>query len=75
VYGHWFKTTGDVINYNTTTSAIYAELSTENYSCKVGQYPGHLRKGKSYVFRQAFIYTHTDGKQYKATMEVHLNVV
>ncbi|MDE5999184.1 MAG: DUF4859 domain-containing protein, partial [Bacteroidaceae bacterium] len=75
LYGHWFTTTGNVSSYNTSTAGIYAELAPETYSCKVGQYPGHLSKGKTYTFRQTVIYTHTDGKQYRATMEVHLKVV
>ena len=73
VFGHWFTTTGTVVGY-TTSAAIFAELYPDKYGCYVGQYPGHLTKGKTYTIRQAIIYTHTDGLQYKATMEVHLNV-
>ena len=56
------------------SAAIYAEMYPESYVCKVGQYPGRLTKGKTYIIRQSVIYTHTDGHQYRATMEVHLNV-
>ncbi len=73
VYGHWFNAAGNVCSY-TTSAAVFAELYPEKYGCYVGQYPGHLTKGKTYVIRQAVIYTHTDGKQYKAIMEVHLKV-
>lgn len=72
-YGHWFTTTGYVYTYN-NTPAIYAELYPDTYTCKVGQYPGRLTRGKTYTIRQAVIYTHTDGQQYRATMEVHLKV-
>ncbi|MBQ9640349.1 MAG: DUF4859 domain-containing protein [Bacteroidaceae bacterium] len=72
-YGHWFTTTGDVTSYS-TSAAIFAELYPDSYGCYVGQYPGRLRKGKTYTIRQAVIYTHTDGKEYSATMEVHLTV-
>ncbi|MBR1668557.1 MAG: DUF4859 domain-containing protein [Bacteroidaceae bacterium] len=72
-YGHWFTTAGNVVGYD-TSAAIYAELYPDTYICKLGQYPAHLTKGKSYTIRQAIIYTHTDGKQYRATMEVHVNV-
>ncbi|MBR2155187.1 MAG: DUF4859 domain-containing protein [Bacteroidaceae bacterium] len=72
-YGHWFTTAGDVTSYS-TSAAIFAELYPDSYGCYVGQYPGRLRKGNTYVFRQAVIYTHTDGKEYSAVMEVHLTV-
>jgi len=72
-YGHWFNASGNVCGYG-STSYIFAELYPEKYGCYVGQYPGRLSKGKTYTIRQAIIYTHTDGKQYKAIMEVHLNV-
>ena len=72
-YGHWFSTAGNVVNYD-SSAAIFAELYPEKYGCYVGQYPAHLSRGKTYTIRQAIIYTHTDGEQYKATMEVHLNV-
>ena len=72
-YGHWFTTAGNVCSY-TTSAGIFAELYPDKYGCYVGQYPGHLVKGKTYVIRQAVIYTHTDGKKYTAIMEVHLCV-
>lgn len=73
-YGHWFTSTGNVCGYDSTAN-IFAELYPDKYGCYVGQYPGRLVKGKTYKIRQAIIYTHTDGKQYKAIMEVHLNVI
>ena len=72
-YGHWFTTAGNVVGYN-NSAAIFAELYPDKYGCYVGQYPGHLTKGKTYTIRQAIVYTHTDSKQYTATMEVHLKV-
>ncbi len=73
-YGHWFTTSGNVCGYD-GTAAIFAEMYPEKYGCYVGQYPGRLTRGKTYVIRQAIVYTHTDGKMYKAIMEVHLEVV
>jgi len=72
-YGHWFTTGGDVTSYS-TSAAIFAELYPDQYGCYVGQYPGRLKKGKTYTFRHAVIYTHTDGKEYTATMEVNLSI-
>ncbi|MCH5176108.1 MAG: DUF4859 domain-containing protein [Prevotellaceae bacterium] len=73
VYGHWFTTTGNVCNYD-SSAAVFTEFYPDKYGCYVGQYPGRLKAGSTYVIRQAIVYTHTDGKQYTATMEVHLNV-
>lgn len=72
-FGHWFSTAGSIVGYN-NSAAVFAEMYPDQYGCYVGQYPGHLKKGKTYTIRQAVIYTHTDGKQYRATMEVHLKV-
>ena len=73
-FGHWFSTAGTPVSYG-STSAIFAELYPDKYGCYVGQYPARLTRGKTYTIRQAVIYTHTDGKQYTATMEVHLTVI
>ena len=73
-YGHWFTTSGQVVGY-TSSAAIFAEMYPEKYGCYVGQYPGHLSAGQTYTIRQAFVYTHTDGRQYQATMVVRLKVV
>ena len=72
-YGHWFTTTGNVCGYD-SSAAVFAEMYPDKYGCYVGQYPGRLKAGNTYIVRQAIVYTHTDGKQYTATMEVHLNV-
>lgn len=72
-YGHWFGSTGNVVDYG-SSSYIYAEMLPDSFGCNVGQYPGRLTKGKTYKVRQAVVYTHTDGKMYKAIMEVHLTV-
>lgn len=73
-YGHWFNAGGSVCNYD-NSACIFAEMYPDNFGCNVGQYPGHLTVGKTYTIRQAIVYTHTDGKMYKAIMEVHLTVV
>ncbi len=73
-YGHWFNVTGNVCNYD-SNAHIFAELYPEGYGCYIGQYPGRLTKGKTYTIRQAIIYKHTDGKEYRATMVVNIKVV
>jgi hypothetical protein len=73
-FGHWFNSTGTICNYD-GNARIFAEFYTDKYGCYVGQYPGRLTRGKTYTVRQAIIYKHTDGKEYKATMIVNLKVV
>ena len=73
-FGHWFNASGNVCGYD-GNARIFAEFYPDKYGCYVGQYPGRLSAGKEYVIRQAIVYRHTDGKEYKAVMEVHLNVV
>ena len=72
-FGHWFSNAGNVCNYD-SNARIFAEFYPEKYGCYVGQYPGRLTRGKTYTVRQAIIYTHTDGKEYRATMEVNVAV-
>ena len=72
-FGHWFTTGGYICSYG-GTSAIYAEMYPATFECKVGQYPGRLKAGNTYVVRQAVIYRPSSGKSYRATMEVHLHV-
>lgn len=72
-FGHWFTTAGNVCGYD-SNAAVFAEMYPEKYGCYVGQYPGRLKKNNTYVIRQAFIYTDKKGAEYKAIMEVHLNV-
>lgn len=70
--GHWFNTYGNVCNYD-GSAAIFAEMMTNDYSCKVGQYPGRLKPGTTYIIRQGIFYKYNN-KTYRAKMEVHLNV-
>nr|MCR5314057.1 DUF4859 domain-containing protein [Bacteroidaceae bacterium] len=72
-YGHWFNASGNVCSYN-TTARIFAEMYPDKYGCYVGQYPGKLSKNKTYIIRQALIYTDKNGAEYKAIMEVHLAI-
>ena len=74
IYGHWFNTSGTVVEWG-SSSAIYANFLPASYQCNVGQKPGVLTKGRTYKIRQAIVYTHTDGKMYKAIMEVHLKML
>ena len=72
-YGHWFSASGDVCGYD-GNARIYAEFYPDKYGCYVGQYPGRLSRGNTYTIRQAIIYRHTDGKEYKAVMQVNLRI-
>lgn len=72
-YGHWFNQSGDVCGYD-SSARIFAEFYPEKYGCYVGQYPGRLTRGKTYIIRQAIIYKHTDEKEYTATMQVNLTI-
>lgn len=72
-FGHWFTSAGNVCGYD-SNARIFAEFYPDKYGCYVGQYPGRLTRGKTYTVRQAIIYIHTDGKEYRATMEVNISV-
>ena len=72
-FGHWFSQAGNVCGYD-SNARIFAEFYPEKYGCYVGQYPGRLQRGNTYTVRQAIIYTHTDGKEYRATMQVNLTL-
>ena len=72
-FGHWFNASGNICGYD-GNARIFAEFYPDKYGCYVGQYPGRLTRGKTYTIRQAIIYTHTDGKEFRATMEVKLKV-
>lgn len=74
IFGNWFNTSGNVESGLTGSAAIYTKIYHDKYGCYVGQCPGRLTKGRTYIVRHAVIYTHTDGKQYKAIMEIHLNM-
>ncbi len=73
VLGHWFSTSGNVCGYD-GSAAIFAEMRPATYQCTIGQYPGRLKKGNTYVIRQGIIYKDNDGQTYRATIEVHLDV-
>lgn len=75
IFGHWFSTGGDVQSGLNGSAAIYTKIYHDKYGCYVGQNPGKLQKGKTYIVREAIIYTDKDGKEYKAIMEIHLNVI
>lgn len=70
-FGHWFTTTGNVTNMG-ATSAIYTKIYADKYGLYIGQYPNRLTKGKTYIVREAVIYTDKNGKEYRAIMEIHL---
>ena len=72
-FGHWFTNAGNVCGYD-SNARIFAEFYPDKYGCYVGQYPGRLTRGKTYTVRQAIIYSHTDGKEYRATIQVNVTV-
>lgn len=72
-YGHWFNASGNVCGYD-SNARIFSEFYPDKYGCYVGQYPGRLSRGKTYTIRQAIIYKHSDGKEYRATMQVNLSI-
>ncbi len=71
-FGHWFTTGGNVCGYD-GTAAIFAEMFPDSFRCIIGQYPGRLKTGQTYVIRQGVIYK-VDGKNYRATLETHVHV-
>ncbi len=73
VLGHWFTTAGNVCSYD-SSAAIFAEMYPSSYGCYVGQCPGKLTAGNTYVIRQGIVYKDDDSVSHKAIMEVHLTV-
>lgn len=74
IFGNWFNLSGNVESGMTSNAAIYTKIYHDKYICYVGQNPGKLTRGRTYIVRHAVIYTHKDGKEYKAVLEIHLNV-
>lgn len=74
IFGHWFSTAGNATSGLDGSAAIYTKIYHDKYGCYVGQRPGALTKGRTYTVREAVIYTHTDGKEYKAIMEIRLKI-
>lgn len=74
IFGNWFNTAGNVESGLTGNAAIFTKIYHDKYGCYVGQNPGKLTKDRTYIVRHAVIYTHKDGKEYKAIMEIHLNM-
>lgn len=74
IFGNWFTTTGSVESSLTDNAAIFTKIYHDKYGCYVGQRPGKLTKGKTYTVRHAVIYTDKEGKEYKATLVIHLNM-
>ena len=74
LYGHWFNISGNVCGYD-SNARIFTEFYPDKYGCYVGQYPNKLTRGRTYTVREAIIYKHTDGKEYKAIMEIHLHII
>ena len=72
--GHWFSTSGNVVTYNGSTSAIFTKYFPKDYTMNIGQYPGKLSRGKTYTVREAFIYTDKQGKEYRATLQINVKV-
>jgi len=75
VFGHWFSSTGNVCNYD-GSAQIYAEFSPADFKCKLGQFPGRLKKGKTYTIRQGIRYKPAgETKYYRCTYVVNVTVI
>lgn len=75
VLGHWFNASGNVCGYG-NSAYIFAEFRPATFKCYVGQYPGHLRKGKTYTIKQGIRYKPTGSTQYyTVTFVVRVKVV
>ncbi|MFA6883764.1 MAG: DUF4859 domain-containing protein [Paludibacteraceae bacterium] len=53
--GHWFNTSGNVVQYEDASSSIYSELDVTEMKVNIGHYPGRIQEGDSYTIRQAFL--------------------
>ena len=75
VLGHWFNSLGNVCNYD-NSAYIFAEFRPETFKCYVGQYPGHLKKGRTYTIKQGIRYKPSGStKYYRVTYIVKVKVV
>jgi len=75
VFGHWFNASGNVCNYD-NSAYIYAEFTPADFKCKVGQYPGHLQKGKTYTVKQGIRYRPSGATKYvTCTYVLNIKVV
>lgn len=66
--GFWCDKQGNLTSWGTTAVA-YVEF--DGLTVTYGHYPGQSVAGETYVLRPTLIYT-KDGKQYKATIEIHM---
>ena len=75
VFGHWFNSSGNVCNYD-NSAYIFAEFRPATFKCSVGQYPGHLVKGKTYTIKQGIRYKPSgSSKYYTVTYVVNVKVI
>lgn len=74
IFGHWFNKSGNVESALTGNAAIYTKIYHDKYGCYIGQRPGTLVKGTTYIVREAVIYTDKNGTEYRAIMEIHLKI-
>ena len=75
VFGHWFDNSGNVCNYD-SNARIFAEFRPATFKCSVGQYPGRLTRGRTYIIRQAIRYRPAGStKFYTARYIVRVKVV
>ena len=66
--GFWCDKQGNLTSWGTTAVA-YVEF--DGLTVTYGHYPGQSVAGETYVLKPTLIYT-KDGKQYKATIEIHM---
>ena len=75
VFGHWFNSAGNVCGYD-NSAYIFAEFRPATFKCYVGQYPGHLQKGKTYTIKQGVRYKpKSSSKYYTVTYIVNVKVI
>ncbi|MBO9703606.1 MAG: DUF4859 domain-containing protein [Sporocytophaga sp.] len=74
--GHWFNKSGEITEYG-DQPYVYSELNMSKLIANVGHYPGKVRYGESYTFRQALVYTKsaTDVKQITLVFNVSITSV
>jgi hypothetical protein len=75
VLGHWFDAAGNVCSYN-NSACIFAEFTPADFACKIGQYPGHLKRGQTYTVRQGIRYKpQGSARFYRCTYIIKIKVV
>ncbi len=56
--GHWFDSDGNVCSWG-ENAKIFSEFNKDDFSFKIGLYPGHVKTGESYTIKQALLYKYS----------------